>query len=270
MTFNIALAETNARKARELIVNMVSSAKASHVGSSLSVIDILAALYFGIANISPKNFKSDRRDIVIMSKGHAAAAYYSILYLAGFIPEEEIISYGKNGALLGGHVTSGIPGVELSTGSLGHGLPYGVGIALSRKIDNKNGRVFVVMSDGECDEGTTWESALLANHHNLNNLVVIVDRNRLQSLTDTELTLMLEPFAAKWEAFGWTVREVDGHNMEQINSACAATSSPICIIANTTKGRGVSFMENSVLWHYRTPNDDELIDALKQIRGTGQ
>jgi transketolase len=200
-----------------------------------------------------------------MSKGHAAAALYSILHIAGFISAEDIDHYGQNGALLGGHVTSGIPGVELSTGSLGHGLPYGVGIALARKIDSKQGRVFVIMSDGECDEGTTWESALLANHHKLDNLVVIVDRNRLQSLTDTELTLKLEPFSAKWEAFGWTVREISGHDLEQLNSACEASSSPICIIANTTKGKGVSFMENSVLWHYRTPNNEELIDALKQI-----
>ena len=124
------------------------------------------------------------------------------------------------------------------------------------------------MSDGECDEGTTWESALLANHHKLDNLIVIVDRNRLQSLTDTELTLKLEPFAAKWEAFGWTVREVDGHDMKQIADACAVSSSPICIIANTTKGKGVSFMENSVLWHYRSPNEEELSDALNQIKAT--
>ena len=265
MVFNVDFAEVNAKKARELIVKMVSAAKASHVGSSLSVIDILAALYSGTANISPQNFKSDQRDIVIMSKGHAAAAYYSILHIVGFISAKDVDEYGQNGALLGGHVTSGIPGVELSTGSLGHGLPYGVGIALARKNDRKQGRVFIIMSDGECDEGTTWESALLANHHKLDNLIVIVDRNRLQSLTDTELTLKLEPFAAKWEAFGWTVREVNGHDVGQINNACEASSSPICIIANTTKGKGVSFMENSVLWHYRTPSNEELIDALKQI-----
>jgi transketolase len=265
MVFNRDLAEASAKKARELIVKMVNAAKASHVGSSLSVVDILSGLYSGIADISPQNFESDQRDIVIMSKGHAAAAFYSILHITGFISADDIDKYGQNGALLGGHVTSGIPGVELSTGSLGHGLPYGVGIALARKNDHKHGRVFVIMSDGECDEGTTWESALLANHHKLDNLVVIVDRNRLQSLTDTELTLKLEPFSAKWEAFGWTVREVNGHDVGQLNNACEASSSPICIIANTTKGKGVSFMENSVLWHYRTPNNEELIDALKQI-----
>jgi transketolase len=265
MVFNRDLAEANAKKARELILKMVSAAKASHVGSSLSVVDILAALYSGITHISPQNVKSDQRDIVIMSKGHAAAAFYSILHIKGFISADDIDKYGQNGALLGGHVTSGIPGVELSTGSLGHGLPYGVGIALARKSDSKQGRVFVIMSDGECDEGTTWESALLANHHKLDNLIVIVDRNRLQSLTDTELTLKLEPFSAKWEAFGWTVREINGHDVAALDNACEASSSPICIIANTTKGKGVSFMENSVLWHYRTPNNEELVDALKQI-----
>ena len=268
MVFNRDLAEANAKKARELVVRMVSAAKASHVGSSLSVVDIIAALYSGIANISPQNFKSDQRDIVIMSKGHAAAAFYAMLHIRGFISSDDINKYGQNGALLGGHVTSGIPGVELSTGSLGHGLPYGVGIALARKNDSKQGRVFVIMSDGECDEGTTWESALLANHHKLDNLIVIVDRNRLQSLTDTELTLKLEPFALKWKAFGWNVREVDGHDIGQIENACKASSSPICIIANTTKGKGVTFMENSVLWHYRTPNEDELSEALKQIKAS--
>jgi transketolase len=264
--FDKTLALNNAKKAREQIIDMVVSAKASHVGSSLSVVDILATLYAGIAEISPTQFDLPNRDIVIVSKGHAAAAYYSILSLAGFISPESLELYGKNGSMLGGHVTSGVPGVELSTGSLGHGLPYGVGVALARKMNHESGKIFVVMSDGECDEGTTWESALLANHHNLNNLFVIIDRNRLQSLTDTELTLKLEPFGKKWESFGWNVREVDGHNVEEIALACAESNLPTCVIANTTKGKGVDFMENTVLWHYRTPNAQEHIAALEQIR----
>ena len=172
-----------------------------------------------------------------------------------------------NGAPLGGHITSlGVKGVELSTGSLGHGLPYGVGIAIGKKRAEITGKVFVVMSDGECDEGTTWESALLANHHNLDNLVVIVDRNRIQSLRSTEETLKLEPFAEKWQAFGWEVTEIDGHDYSQITESLSTKNSrPLVIIANTTKGKGIKFMENSVLWHYKSPSEDDLQVALDYL-----
>lgn len=255
-----------ANSGRAWVLRMTSKAGASHVGSCLSVIDILSVLYSRVAKISPTNFNDEDRDIVILSKGHAAAALYAILGLQSFFPIEWLNKYCEDGQPLGGHVTrKGVPGVELSTGSLGHGLPYGVGIAIARKRQNINARVFVVMSDGECDEGTTWESALLANHQNLDNLCVIIDRNRLQSLRDTEETLKLEPFASKWEAFGWDVREVNGHNYDEIYAACKQSQKPIMVIARTIKGRGVTFMENSVAWHYKSLNDAELQDALSQL-----
>jgi transketolase len=252
--------------ARQEILRMTSKSGASHVGSALSVVDILSELYSGFANINKSNVRDSQRDVVIVSKGHAAAALYSILALQDFFPLDWLEGYCQDNGFLGGHVTSkGIPGVELSTGSLGHGFPYAVGIALSRKLSGLTGEVYVVMSDGECDEGTTWESAMLANHHELKNLTVIVDRNRIQSLGDTEDTLKLEPFGAKWKAFGWRVEEIDGHNFIDLERALSAREGPKCIIANTTKGKGVNFMENSVLWHYKSPNPSELEDALSQV-----
>jgi len=256
-----------ARDARIQILKMTSKAKASHVGSALSVIDILAVLYSGAAQIYPENADTDTRDVVLLSKGHAASALYSVLAIKGFFSMSNLESYCNNGALLGGHVTaSGLKGIELSTGSLGHALPYGIGISISRKLGGKEGTVFVVMSDGECDEGTTWESALLANHHKLDNLVVIIDRNRIQSLKGTEMTLRLEPLADKWKAFGWSVIELDGHNYLDITTAIfKVVTGPKVIIANTVKGRGVSFMENLVLWHYRAPDEEELKKALNEV-----
>jgi transketolase len=256
-----------AKNARKEILKMTSTAKASHVASSLSVIDVLSVLYSGVANISVKNFTKYDRDIVILSKGHAAAAIYSVLALEGFFDISWLEKYCQDGAPLGGHVTyKGVPGVELSTGSLGHGLPYGLGIAMARKRSDSPGKIYIVMSDGECDEGTTWESALIANHFNLDNLCVIVDRNRIQSLTYTEETIALEPFAKKWEAFGWQVDEVDGHNyLELVTSISKKSTKPKCIIANTTKGKGVDFMEDTVLWHYKSPDSKELNMAIQQI-----
>ena len=253
--------------ARREIITMTSTAKASHVGSALSVVDILSVLYTGGAKITPETLEEVDRDIVILSKGHAAAALYSVLSLQGYFPSDWLQAYCQNDASLGGHVTSkGVPGVELSTGSLGHGLPYGLGIAIARKLSGVTGRVFVVMSDGECDEGTTWESAMIANHHNLDNLTVIVDRNGIQSLTFTEETLKLEPFADKWKAFGWETRIENGHNHEALSKAFIKSDSPICIIAETTKGKGVDFMENSVLWHYKSPGDEDLKSAISQLK----
>jgi transketolase len=253
--------------ARHEIITMTSIAKASHVGSALSVVDILSVLYAGGANVTPETLEEEDRDIVILSKGHAAAALYSILSLQGFFPNEWLQKYCENGAPLGGHVTSkGVPGVELSTGSLGHGLPYGLGIAMSRKLSGVAGHVFVVMSDGECDEGTTWESAMIANHHHLDNLTVIVDRNRIQSLTFTEDTLKLEPFADKWKAFGWETRVTNGHDHEALSKAFIKSNSPKCVIAETTKGKGVDFMENSVLWHYKSPGVEDVKSAFSQLK----
>lgn len=253
--------------ARREIIKMTAAAKASHVGSALSVVDILSVLYSGSANSTPENLEKVDRDIVILSKGHAASALYSVLALQGFFPMDWLNNYCENDAPLGGHVTSkGVPGVELSTGSLGHGLPYGLGIAMSRKMSGVSGRVFVVMSDGECDEGTTWESAMIANHHKLDNLIVIIDRNGIQSLTFTEHTLKLEPFEDKWKSFGWVTRVENGHNHETLSRALNKSSKPLCIIAETTKGKGVDFMENSVLWHYKSPTEEDVKNAFSQLK----
>jgi transketolase len=261
-----------ARLSRISTVKAVHFGKTSHVGSSLSLIDILSVLYGAVANISPDNLDDPQRDLIMVSKGHAAAGTYSVMANVGIIPMEWLDAYCADGSKLGGHVTSlSVPGVELSTGSLGHGLPYGLGHALAAKRLHSDRRIFVVMSDGECDEGTTWESALLAGHHGLDNLTLLIDRNGLQSLTTTEDTLRLEPFAAKWRDFGWDVLEIDGHDHAALTAALAPPSvsdrggRPRVIICKTTKGKGVSFMENSVLWHYRSPNDEQLAAALAEL-----
>lgn len=252
--------------ARHEIIKMTSAANASHVASALSVVDILSVLYTGTAKISPDRIQDKSRDIVILSKGHSASALYSVLALQEYFPVEWLAKYCKNDAPLGGHVTfKGVPGVELSTGSLGHGLPYGLGIAMSRKKSGESGRVFVVLSDGECDEGTIWESAMIANHHQLDNLVVVIDRNKIQSLTFTEDTLKLEPFADKWKAFGWETVEISGHDYIQLHEELSYQSGPKCVIADTTKGKGVDFMENSVLWHYKSPNQEDVNRAFEQL-----
>ena len=262
-----AAAKALSIQARREILQMTHDAGASHVGSALSVVDILCAIYSGSLNISCENYSKIDRDIVILSKGHACTALYAVLSLTGFFPKNWLRKYSSNGSELGGHVTSGyIPGVELSTGSLGHGMPYGLGISLARKRNMVSGKTYVVMSDGECDEGTTWESALIANHFGLDNICVIIDRNNLQSMGSTESTLALEPFAEKWKAFGWHVIEINGHNFEELLEALKSISNkPICIIANTIKGKGVDFMEDSVVWHYRPPTEKDLVKALEQI-----
>lgn len=250
-------------------MRMCFSAKAAHVGSSLSSVDILSVLYSGGSNAHPDQIASPDRDIVIMSKGHAAAAAYAVLGHAGFFPLDWLNEYCSDGGPLGGHVTKGrVPGVELSTGSLGHGLPFATGIALARSRQGNPGRVFVVMSDGECDEGSNWEAALLAGHHRLGNLMVLIDRNGIQSLAGTEQTVRLEPLADKWAAFGWAVHDVDGHNHEEIGDAlerARAAVQPTVLICRTVKGKGVSFMEHQVLWHYRPPAEAELTAALSEL-----
>jgi transketolase len=257
-----------AQKARISILTITHSAQVSHVASALSVVDILAAIYSRSSAPTPDKVSSAVREIVILSKGHAAAALYSILAELDFFPATWLKSYSGDSAHLGGHVTSkDVPGVELSTGSLGHGLPYGLGIAISRKQSGIESPVIVVISDGECNEGTTWESALIANRFKLTNLIVIIDRNRIQSLDFTENTMPLDPLGDKWKSFGWEVSEVDGHSIEDIQSAIATREACKVIIANTTKGKGVTFMENTVKWHYKSPNDSELELAISEVMG---
>jgi len=258
-----------AKAARKSILEMTHRAQVSHVASALSVVDILAAIYARPGAPRLQTLDEFDREIVILSKGHSAAALYAVLSELDFFPKDWLDEYCKDSARLGGHVTSkGVPGVELSTGSLGHGLPYGLGIALSRKFSNVSSPVIVVISDGECNEGTTWESALIANRFKLDNLIVVIDRNRIQSLDFTESTIPLEPLGGKWKSFGWQVAEINGHSIGEIQSALETRTTCKVVIANTIKGKGVSFMENSVKWHYKPPSDKELELALLEVLRT--
>lgn len=259
-----------ARKIRLHSLRMTHRAKSSHIGSSMSMAEILAVLYRRILRVSPETVDSPDRDRLVLSKGHACAGLYAVLAECGFFPKAWLRSFYLNGARLAGHATAdGIPGVEVSTGSLGHGLPIASGLALAGKRDAKPFRVFAVLSDGECDEGSNWEAALFAPQHQLDNLVVVVDYNKIQSLGRVDEVLELEPFAAKWQAFRWAVREVDGHNIQDLTKALGSVpfepGKPSCIIAHTVKGKGVSFMENKLLWHYRTPQGDEYKEALAEL-----
>ncbi len=246
-------------------VEMTHLSGGSHIGSVLSVADIVAVLYAGAANVDAKDPRWPGRDRIILSKGHAGAAIYAALAEKGFFEVSELSTHYADGSRLSGHVShQGVPGVEFSTGSLGHGLSVGAGMAYAAMKDNRPHRVFVILGDGECDEGSVWEAALVANHYGLGNLVAIVDHNRMQSLDFCENTIALQPFAAKWRAFGWNVHEVDGHDHDQLRSALTApnsTGKPTVILAETTKGKGVSFMENNVLWHYRFPHAGEEYDS---------
>lgn len=262
-----------ALKIRRHAVLMTHKGKSSHVASVLSMADIMAVLYGQVLRKRPHEPRWPERDRFILSKGHAGAGVYAALAETGYFPVERLQGHCAPGSQLCGHVSHlGIPGVELSTGSLGHGLSVGAGMAYAAKVDNKSFRVFVVLSDGECDEGSNWEAILFAGHHRLAQLVAIVDYNKIQSLASVAETLGLEPFAAKWQAFGWQVKEVDGHDHEQLAAALdirpVAGSPPTCVIAHTVKGKGVSFMENSVLWHYRSPQGDEFQAALAELEAS--
>jgi len=256
-------------KIRRHGVEMTHISKGSHIGSILSVADIIAVLYSDVLKYDPENPKTDDRDRLILSKGHAGAAIYAALAETGFFPVEELKTHYADGSRLSGHVShKDIPGVEFSTGSLGHGLPVAVGMALAAKKDNKGHHVYVVLGDGECDEGSIWEAAMFASHFKLDNLTVVIDHNKMQSLTFCEDTISLEPFTSKWQAFGFNTIEVDGHNHDALKSAFHTpikNRKPKCIIANTTKGKGVSFMENNILWHYRYPHEEEYEAAVKEL-----
>lgn len=252
-------------------IEMTHISHGSHIGSILSVADIVAVLYNDVANITPEDYEDDNRDRIILSKGHAGAAIYAALAEKGFFPVKELKTHYADGSRLSGHVShKGIPGVEISTGSLGHGACMACGIALNAKLENKPYFTYAITGDGECDEGSIWEMALFANHFKLNQFVVIVDHNKMQSLDYCENTLSLSSFSKKWEAFGWNVYDIDGHNHDEIRSALnqakKSTDKPTVIIANTVKGNGISFMENNILWHYRFPHEGEEYDmALKEL-----
>lgn len=255
---------------RRHAVRMANAGGSSHVGSVLSCADALAVLYSGVLRVDPGNPQWDDRDRFILSKGHAGSGIYAALALRGFIDPSVLTTHYQDGSLLSGHVShKGIAGVEISTGSLGHGLSIGAGMAYAAKLQGKSWRTFVMLSDGECDEGSIWEAVLFAAHHRLDNLIAVVDYNKIQSLAPVSETLALEPFAEKWRAFGWSVAQIDGHDHDALRSAFAAipatAGTPACVILDTVKGKGVSFMEHSVLWHYRAPKGDEFAKALAEL-----
>jgi transketolase len=251
-------------------LQMIYDAKLGHIGGDLSATDILVTLYFGILRVDPHSPNAPDRDRFILSKGHCAGALYTTLAYAGFFPREELNTFVQPLSRLNGHPDRNkVPGVETNTGPLGHGLPVGVGSALAAKLTNALWRVFVLTGDGELQEGSNWEAAMSAAHYQLDNLVVIVDRNRLQQGDWTERTMHLDPLADKWRAFGWSVQEVDGHDhallLETFSRVPFERGKPSCIIANTHKGNGISFMQDKAAWHHKVPSPEEFAAALKEL-----
>jgi transketolase len=248
-----------AKKIRIRILQLSNSAKSSHVGSSLSIVEILVVLYI---------FFIKKKNIFILSKGHACLAYYCVLQKFGFFSNKTLNTYGKDNTILLSHVSHKVPGVQFSTGSLGHGLPYATGRALAEKINKSNNKIFVLISDGELNEGTTWESLLFATYHKLDNLIIIIDYNKIQSLDFTKNILKLEPINKKIQSFGCNVKNINGHNLLQVYKSflIKKNTKPTVIIANTIKGKGVSYMENSILWHYKFPNKEELNSSIKKLK----
>ncbi|MEK7174238.1 MAG: transketolase [Patescibacteria group bacterium] len=260
-----------AKHIRRDIVEMIYRAKSSHIGCALSAADILTALYFGgVLRIDPKSPKAPGRDRLILSKGHAVTAVYAALAERGFFPKEKLLEYGTDGTTLASHIVLDVlPGTETSSGSGGHGLPMGVGMALAARADKNGARIFVLSGDGELEEGSAWEAMLFAGHHKLSNLKLIVDRNDLQDGVDglrVSDVLDLNPLDEKFRAFGWEVDIVDGHDPAALIPALKKeTARPHAIIAKTVKGKGVSFMENRGEWHGKCPNADEYAIAIKEL-----
>jgi transketolase len=262
-------AATLARDIRADALRMVAAANASHIGTCLSMGDILAVLYADILRYDVGDPSWSDRDRFILSKGHGAAILYAVLAEVGFFETELLAQYCCDGSMLMGHASHKVPGVEVSTGSLGHGLPIGTGMALAAKRGGVDYRTFVLVGDGELDEGSNWEAMLFATTHELDGLVMIVDRNGLQGFGESEDVMRLEPLAAKLEAFGWDVMTVDGHDCNQLRTALARDATvagkPRAIIADTIKGKGVSYMEGKIEWHYRSPNAEQLAQALAEL-----
>jgi transketolase len=259
-----------AKAIRRRNVEIVHAAGLGHIGGDLSAADILATLYFGVLNVDPEHPDDPERDRYIQSKGHASGVLYTTLAAAGFIADELLDSYMADGSPLNGHPDRNkVPGVETNTGPLGHGLPVAVGTAIAAKLDGSPRRTFVLVGDGELQEGSNWEAIMAAGHRGLDNLTVIVDRNRLQQGARTEETNALDPLDAKFEAFGWSVRSVDGNDVEQLLPALTGVpfepARPSCVIARTVKGRGVSFIEDRVEWHHKVPDDEQTARALEEL-----
>lgn len=266
----IAALDGLARDLRYQIVQLSHNAGTPHLGSSLSVVDILVAAYWRVARIDPKHADDPSRDRVILSKGHAAAALYTCLSGRGFFPESWLDHFARHGSPLAEQpAPQCAPGVELATGSLGHGLPVGVGLALAGRIQQRAYRTIVVMSDGECNEGTVWEAALFAGAQKFGRLMVVVDYNKWQATGRSNEVMALEPLQAKWAAFGWNACEVDGHDLGALVAAMTQpvgdNAKPIAIVAHTVKGKGVSFMEDDNNWHYRIPKKEEVAAAAEEL-----
>jgi transketolase len=264
---NISLA----REVRKDVLDMIYKTKSPHIGSSLSMVDLFVALYFSALNIDLNNLSQKNRDRLLLSKGHGCATLFAVLAKKGFIAKEDLDTFALDGSSLGQHPNMEIKkGVEITSGSLGHGLSVGAGVALAGKYDKEDYRVFVYLGDGEINEGSVWEAALFAAHHKLDNLVAIIDRNKLQALGKGEDIMDLEPLADKWKSFNWGTKEINGHNMEEImdvlNSLPLEKGKPTCIIADTIKGKGVSFMENDFRWHDKCPDEQEYQKASEELQ----
>lgn len=258
-----------ATQIRLSVLREIAAAKLGHVGGDFSVADLLATLFFGVLRVDPMQPAWPQRDRFILSKGHCSAALYATLVLRGFMPEALLDEFAAPLSPLNGHPNRRkVPGVEANTGPLGHGLPIGVGCAVAAKLRNASWRTFVVLGDGELQEGSNWEAAMCAGHRGLSNLTAVIDRNRLQQGALTEETNRLEPLAAKWQSFGWDAIEVDGHDYDGLFDAFqrAPGTKPRCVIANTCKGRGVSFMEDRVEWHHKVPSPSQIDDAIRELK----
>ena len=253
---------------RKKTLEAIYDAGAGHTGGGLSCLDVLNVLYNRILNVSPENFSSPARDRYVQSKGHSVEALYAVLADRRFFPEAELKTICHYQSHFVGHPTRHIPGIEMNTGALGHGLPICIGMALAGKMDSANYRVFTLLGDGELAEGSNWEAALAASHYKLDNLTAIIDHNTLQISGHTRDVMSNEPLDEKWRAFGWAVKIVDGHNYAQLTEALsqpAEIGKPTCVIANTVKGRGVSFMENVAKWHHGVPSEAELKQAFAEL-----
>lgn len=263
--------QKHAKEIRRNIIKMVAFGKAAHIGSALSVVDILTVLYFKILKIKHNQPDWPGRDRLVFSKGHAATALYSVLVQRGFASKKCLDNYYGDGTKLAGHPVRGcMPGIEVSTGSLGHGLPIGLGMAMSDKYDKKSSRTFVILSEGDCNEGSNWEAVMMAGHLKLDNLVVVVDYNKIQAMGRVKEIMDLDPFKEKWQSFSWNVKEVDGHDFKKIEKSLInipfKKNKPSVVIAHTIKGKGVSFMEDSLVWHYQYPNEEQLKQALAELK----
>ena len=253
---------------RRHVIEMTHTSRASHVASALSTADILAVLYGSVMKIYPDDPCNSSRDRFILSKGHAGAAVYAVLSETGFFPISELRNYYQDGSTLSGHIShKNVPGVEVSTGSLGHGVSVACGMAMAARMDDRKHHVFVLMGDGECEEGSVWEMALFASHNKLTNFTVIIDHNQYQAMGTCEFVCSLNNLADKWNSFGFETIECDGHNHDDMAKVLRMQGSdkPVCIIAHTVKGKGISFMENNLLWHYRDPQGEFYENALKEL-----